>query len=242
MTAATALVSSAVMASPAVADPGCTVTALSPAKVVIGTQATKTVTLTVENTCDSPVSWWAEFRLPDQQTPYGQPMLTNFKQDPSSRFTYIPGGVYTWGPLVNASAGARVVVITSFIGDDDSSSDNELPQVQMPFNLERRTTFGSTFHTSRQRAHRGQTVKISAALTAANWETHAYDGQSGTVDLQFRAKGAKHFTVVKQVQDDGTTATTRVKVHKTGEWRYHYAGTDSFGASYSHAVTVVVKK
>lgn len=49
---------------------------------------------------------------------------------------------------------------------------------------------------------------------------------------------------MKLFRDNGSGASTTVKVTKTGSWRYHYLGDPetATAASYSKADTVVVKR
>ncbi|MFD4561849.1 hypothetical protein ACFWP5_47360 [Streptomyces sp. NPDC058469] len=70
-------------------------------------------------------------------------------------------------------------------------------------------------------------VTVTGKLSRANWEDRKYHGFTGQqVRLQFRKKGAAHYSTVKTVTTDGTgKLTTKVTVTSAGSWRWYFPGT-----------------
>lgn len=90
---------------------------------------------------------------------------------------------------------------------------------------------------------KGKTLTVTGKVTRANWETRKYGVYGGRqVNLQFKPAGASAYTMVKEVQANGSGALrTTVKASKTGTWRWAYVGDTTTGASVSLGDYVVVK-
>ncbi|WP_330458468.1 hypothetical protein OIB37_17125 [Streptomyces sp. NBC_00820] len=74
---------------------------------------------------------------------------------------------------------------------------------------------------------KGATITVTGALTRANWDDNKYHGYTGqSVQLEFRKKNSKKYTLVKTVKTDsrGNLKTT-VKASVDGYFRYNFAGT-----------------
>ncbi len=124
LSAATLLATTISVAAPASAVADCSVVDFTPQTITMGLGHTKPITFDVGTDCDEEeiVSWWLTFERPDQQYSYGSPLLANFEQEPSSRYTYIENGEYVWERGDNTEAGARVVAIDAFTGDLDDGN------------------------------------------------------------------------------------------------------------------------
>ncbi|MFJ5306820.1 hypothetical protein [Streptomyces sp. NPDC088350] len=70
-------------------------------------------------------------------------------------------------------------------------------------------------------------VTVTGKLSRANWEDLKYHGYPGQqVRLQFRKKGAAHYSTVKTVTTDGVgKLSTKVTVTSAGSWRWYFPGT-----------------
>lgn len=74
---------------------------------------------------------------------------------------------------------------------------------------------------------KGATVTVTGKLSRANWEDLKYHGFTGQqVKLQFRQKGAAHYSTVKTVTTgDAGKLATKVTVTAAGSWRWYFPGT-----------------
>jgi hypothetical protein len=70
-------------------------------------------------------------------------------------------------------------------------------------------------------------VTVTGKLARANWEDRKYHGFPGQqVKLQFRKKGAAHYSTVKTVTTGNIgQLTTKVTVTSAGSWRWYFPGT-----------------
>jgi hypothetical protein len=236
--AASFLVGATTPASAAEAD--CSIVDLSPASITMGLRHTKAVTFDVGTDCeeDAYIGWWLTFRLPDQTSPWGNPLLSNHPQESSSRYTYIENGEHVWERGDNAEAGARKVGISAFVGDIE---DENFLGGTVDFQVLRRTTFGASFNASPEPRRKGQTIKIKGSLSQADWDNDTYQRFGAWVMLQFKAAGTDEYEDVKWVWNNGVDAKTTVIATRTGSWRYQYRGSDTTGASNSKGDTVIVK-
>ncbi|WP_181802634.1 hypothetical protein [Streptomyces shenzhenensis] len=73
---------------------------------------------------------------------------------------------------------------------------------------------------------KGSKVAVTGKLSRANWEDLKYHGFTGQqVKLQFRKKGAAHYSTVKTVTTgDAGKLTTKVTVTSAGSWRWYFPG------------------
>jgi hypothetical protein len=78
-----------------------------------------------------------------------------------------------------------------------------------------------------EKVTKGAKVTVTGKLSRANWEDLKYHGFTGQqVKLQFRKKGAAHYTTVKTVTTgDAGKLTTNVTVTSAGSWRWYFPGT-----------------
>ncbi|MET7457099.1 hypothetical protein ABZT03_35500 [Streptomyces sp. NPDC005574] len=76
---------------------------------------------------------------------------------------------------------------------------------------------------------KGAKVSVTGKLSRANWEDLKYHGFTGQqVKLQFRKKGAAHYSTVKTVTTgDAGKLSTKVTATSGGSWRWYFAGTTS---------------
>lgn len=74
---------------------------------------------------------------------------------------------------------------------------------------------------------KGATVTVTGKLSRANWEDLKYHGFTGQqVKLQFRPKGAAHYSTVKTVTTgDAGKLATKVTITSAGSWRWYFPGT-----------------
>jgi hypothetical protein len=78
-----------------------------------------------------------------------------------------------------------------------------------------------------EKVTKGAKVTVTGKLSRANWEDLKYHGFTGQqVKLQFRKKGAAHYTTVKTVTTgDAGKLTTNVTITSAGSWRWYFPGT-----------------
>jgi hypothetical protein len=237
------------------ADPvTCSITSTSPSSITLGPTA-ETVRFGVHTSCDSDhtVNWDLNAETEPDSSGFSWLMLRNYHYPFSEKFTHVENakGDYTvnfvgdkyfdgnWmvGPH---SLSARAYYDANGNGRPDG--DETVSQFSGSVVAKRATTFGTSFSASPKTLKRGKKLKITGALTEANWDTGTYDGFAVPVTLQFRKSGTSRYKDIKPVTDDGTAATTTVIVTTTGYWRYHYAGSDVTGSSNSDSSKVVVTK
>ncbi|WP_406436320.1 hypothetical protein OHB00_20305 [Streptomyces sp. NBC_00631] len=74
---------------------------------------------------------------------------------------------------------------------------------------------------------KGAKVTVTGKLSRANWEDLKYHGFTGQeVKLQFRKKGAAHYSTVRTVTTgDAGKLSTKVTVTSAGSWRWYFPGT-----------------
>jgi hypothetical protein len=247
-----ALVGSALLAPAAQADDViCTITETSPAVATIGVTA-QVVQFGVRTDCDGtyPVSWSLGSDIYPGSSGGSWLLLRNFHRPTGEKFTYAENaqGDFTRNFIGagtfqgNTMAGPHPLSASAFYdADGDGLTNNgELTTSYLGSFIAKRATTISGFGVSAVRRRARQTIHVTGSLQRANWDTGQYDGFAASVELQFRPDGGRYHDV-KAVSDDGTTATTKVKVHTTGSWRYHYAGDDISGSSYSPSKRVVVR-
>ncbi|MFF9567514.1 DUF5707 domain-containing protein [Streptomyces sp. NPDC014685] len=76
---------------------------------------------------------------------------------------------------------------------------------------------------------KGKTITVTGKLSRANWEDHKYHGYTGqAVKLQFRKKNSSTYSTVKTIKTNSTgNLKTTVKASVDGYWRYSFAGTST---------------
>ncbi|MFJ4786516.1 hypothetical protein [Streptomyces sp. NPDC088794] len=94
-----------------------------------------------------------------------------------------------------------------------------------------------------EKAAKNAKVTVTGKLSRANWEDLKYHGYAGQrVKLQFRKKGAAHYSTVKTVTT-GTVGklTTKVTVTSAGSWRWYFPGTTTTSRKVSAGDTLNLK-
>ncbi|MEU6141693.1 hypothetical protein ABZ848_15150 [Streptomyces sp. NPDC047081] len=94
-----------------------------------------------------------------------------------------------------------------------------------------------------EKAVKGAQVTVSGKLSRANWEDRKYHGFTGQqVKLQFKKKGAAHYSTVKTVTTgDAGKLTTKVTVTSAGRWRWYFPGTTTTSLKVSTGDTLDLK-
>ncbi|MFI9810406.1 hypothetical protein ACIHEJ_40095 [Streptomyces sp. NPDC052301] len=94
-----------------------------------------------------------------------------------------------------------------------------------------------------EKVAKGAKVTITGKLSRANWEDLKYHGFTGQqVKLQFRKRGAAHYTTVKSVTTgDAGKLTTQVTVTSAGDWRWYFPGTTTTSLKVSAGDTLNLK-
>jgi hypothetical protein len=224
LVAAGAMALSMVAAGGAQAAPAaqtCTIKSYSPTKFVVAAVDT-TKTFKVKTTGCTQKNWKIQLLVD------GNPVLAT-KAKP----------VTTFDPskLDNSLAGGYQVLVTV------KSTDNKTSKKKFKFNLQRRSTFGTSFNVSPEPAHLGDTLNVVGTLKRVSWgPTPTYVAYPKiSVQLQFKAAGTKTYVKVKSLTTDaaGKVAGT-VIASKSGTWRLHFAGNGVTGASDSKADAVTV--
>ncbi|WP_030749608.1 hypothetical protein [Streptomyces sp. NRRL S-31] len=94
-----------------------------------------------------------------------------------------------------------------------------------------------------EKVAKGAKATITGKLSRANWEDLKYHGFTGQqVRLQFRQKGAAHYSTVKTVTTgDAGKLTTKVAVTSAGNWRWYFPGTTTTSRKVSAGDTLNLK-
>lgn len=236
-------------ASPAHADEiSCPITGTAPASVTLGTSPEQ-VQFDVMTACDSahPVNWALESDITPYSSGHSWLLLRNYAYPGGEKFTYHqdPSGYFTIDPLAlgNDRAGVRPLYASAFYdANRDGIAQEPVSSSQSSFVLRRSTTFREAGPDRTQRRRMGESIKISAAIQRANWNTGSYDAYTTSVMLQFRPNGAASFENVKPVWNGSDGATAWVTAERSGTWRYHFDGDATSGPSDSSATTVTVTR
>jgi hypothetical protein len=224
----------------------CTLTSYTPNKIVLGgSTASKTFSLKATG-CT--LRTWAILVLP-------------FTVDDPDRLDGIAG---VWpeetgfhltrkiplSPRVlrNADAGKSTVEALAWGNEDPVNTETRFVEpatAAMPFQLLRRSTFGSTFNASPEPVKKGKSISIKGTLARINWngaKNLKYVGfAKAKAQVQFKANGATKYVTVKTiVAGKGGKFSTKVKATKSGRWRLSFGGlsTTAPATSASDAVKV----
>jgi hypothetical protein len=229
----------------------CTIQNTSPAEVDLWVTPQR-VTFDVATDCDQQyhVSWDLNSDIYPGSSGASWLLLRNYHLPNGEKFTHVEDrhGRFTVDFIGtdtfrgNKMAGVRPLSAFAFYdANHDGVNQEPTDYSTSSFVAKRATTFGSSFNAAPNRPKPGETITITGNLQRANWDTGAYDGYATTVTLQFQPAGSDAYTDVKQVTDDGTSATTTVQATQSGRWRYHYSGDGVSGASDSKSDKVVVR-
>ncbi|XUL93931.1 hypothetical protein ACQ86D_51040 [Streptomyces galilaeus] len=95
-----------------------------------------------------------------------------------------------------------------------------------------------------EKVARNAKVTVTGKLSRANWEDRKYHGFPGQqVKLQFRKKGAAHYSTVKTVTTGNIgQLTTKVTVTSAGSWRWYFPGTTTTSLKASAGDTLNLKE
>ncbi|MEU2622024.1 hypothetical protein ABZ642_28495 [Streptomyces sp. NPDC007157] len=90
---------------------------------------------------------------------------------------------------------------------------------------------------------KGAKASVTGKLSRANWEDLKYHGFTGQqVKLQFRKKGAAHYSTVKTMTTgDAGKLSTKVTVTAAGSWRWYFPGTTTTSRKVSTGDTLNLK-
>jgi hypothetical protein len=86
-------------------------------------------------------------------------------------------------------------------------------------------------------------VTVTGKLSRANWEDLKYHGFTGQqVRLQFRKKGAAHYSTVRTVTTgDAGKLTAKMTITSAGSWRWYFPGTTTTSRKVSAGDTLNLK-
>ncbi|MFR0357506.1 hypothetical protein [Streptomyces sediminimaris] len=90
---------------------------------------------------------------------------------------------------------------------------------------------------------KGAKVSVGGKLARADWEDLKYHGFTGQrVRLQFKKKGAAHYSTVRTVTSGSAgKLTTKVTVTSAGSWRWYFPGTTTTSLKVSAGDTLGLK-
>jgi hypothetical protein len=242
--------SGASAASPSTdSDPvNCTIVDASPNTIVLGTTA-KRVQFDVGTDCDDDydVKWavQAENYLGSAHVSwlavcnYDRPAdaaVFDCTHHGSTTMNMVGTGDWTGNDMAGTTHPLYSYAFVDTDGDNSADNGENADSYTDSFTLLRQTTFGSSFQVSPQ--EHGRKLSITGQIQHANWDIGRYQKFGAYVMLQFRPAGAEDYKDVKRVWDDGASATTTVKVTRSGFWRYRFGGssTDAPSNSKSHYV------
>lgn len=229
----------------------CTIVDTSPDTVVIGVTP-KRVTFDIGTDCDddTPVLWQAQGALVSTSAhvgwfgvcnyDYAGPQLLDCDHNNSAILNPIGEPVGINPERGNDMAGSQYIYAHAFIDTNGNQRDDDETgsSYSGTFTILRATTFGASFSASPSRQHKGQKITIKGQVQVADWDTGTYDKYGTYVTLQYRKNTWNDYSDVKQVWDNGSSATTTLKASKTGYYRYSIDATDTEAASVSKAVHV----
>jgi len=206
----------------AAAPQTCTIKSYTPAKFIVGATDTEHLFKVKTSGC-SQRSWRIDLLVD------GDTVLIATKAKPLT--TFFPK------ELDNRLAGTYKVRVTV------KSTDNKTSKKTFKFGLLRQSTFGKTLNAGPEPAIKGDPLKVVGTLKRVNWgPTPSFSPYANrTVQVQFKASGAKTFVNVKSATTDadGKVSAT-VTAKKSGSWRLHFAGNSATGATNSAADGVTV--
>ncbi|WP_406265927.1 calcium-binding protein [Actinacidiphila glaucinigra] len=219
-------------------------------EIVLGTTATKTVTVAVTATDPSGIDdvfavLWHGTDLEAPGTVDGG-VVQNEDRAKCSVSSTSPAVstcklTFTFDPVVdlwkNELAGTWKVAVGALAKDEDGVLENAVTTTKVKRNAR------VTVNASPEPVKKGKTITVTGKLTRANWATSKYAGYtSQSVQLQFRKKGTSTYKTVKTVKSSSTGALkTTVKASTDGYWRYNFVGTSTTGKAVSTADFVDVK-
>ncbi|MFE2539240.1 DUF5707 domain-containing protein [Actinacidiphila glaucinigra] len=219
-------------------------------EIVLGTTATKTVTLAVTATDPSGIEdvFAVLWHGTDLESPEGVDggVVQNEDRAKCTVSSTAPAVstcklTFTFDPAAdlykNELAGTWKVAVGALAKDEDGVVKEAVTTTKVKRNAK------LTVNASPEPVKKGKTITVTGKLTRANWATSKYAGYtSQSVQLQFRKKGTSTYKTVKTVKSSSTGALkTTVKASTDGYWRYNFVGTPTTGKVVTAADFVDVK-
>ena len=141
---------------------------------------------------------------------------------PYDYYTYTQSPRAAIGPLRNAEAGQRDVVV------DTCNSEFDCSTTSFPkgFTLKRRTTWQTgSFNATPEPVRKGRPVSLQGRLLVVNWDARRYVGfTKRLVAVEFRTPTGSYTKVATAVTDATGWVRTTVPASRTGVWRLRYGG------------------
>jgi len=247
------------LAGPAHAAPSssdCAVTDVLPHKAVIGIVA-KRVQFGVKTTCDDQDIKFSVRGAGVGTSPHAFRFAAcNYdKFQGPNNFDCTHGGSGVINPIPgwyigpdfvpgNEFTGPNPIYADAFVDANHNSKDDDGGEhfgLADTITLLRETRFDGTFNASPDPVRKGKPIKVSAALSTADWNTGTWAGADAEVKIQFKAANQKKYRTVKTVTATAGQVETTVKATVSGSWRAIYAGSDATAASTSNSDYVKVK-
>ncbi|MET7513279.1 calcium-binding protein [Streptomyces sp. NPDC005480] len=203
--------------------------------VVLGTTATKTITVTFTATDNSGIDTSTGYAVlyhgtdidnsdagavPNQQVGDAANCTTTSATTATCTMTFV---IDPQANLANYAAGSwKTWAIAGGKDGDYSQKENA-----RTFSVKRYSKL--TTNASPEPVVKGRTITVTGSLTRANWDTFKYAGYTNQpVKLQFKKKGATSYSTVKTVTSSSTGGLkTTVTAAYDGYWRYSFAGTST---------------
>ncbi|MGW2258087.1 DUF5707 domain-containing protein [Streptomyces sp. NPDC001780] len=200
--------------------------------IVVGTKATKKVTISITASDDSGIAdaatiLWIGSSLenPDDNTFWFDQNEDTATCKAASATTSTCTLTVTVDPawLINSDATYWKVGALAIAKDGDFVQKDAYTKIR----VQRLSKLD--VNASPELVKKNGTLTVTGKLSRANWETGTYKGYAGqSVKLQFRKKNSNTYTTVKTVKGSSTgTLKTTVKASVDGYWRWSFAGTAS---------------
>ncbi|MFJ2112336.1 DUF5707 domain-containing protein [Streptomyces sp. NPDC087850] len=236
-------------AKAAAADPKVTKVVVNGGKpIVLGTSATKKVSVAITATDDSGIGgaaavlWTGGSSIEDDSSyGFGLEDDTELKCKAASATTSTCTHTITVDPKVLYNTDAKTWnVYAVAVGNDESMTEKEKAGTVKFQRLSQLTVAATP-----KPVKKGKTLTVTGKLSRANWDTGKYAGYTvQPVKLQFRKSGTETYTTIKTVKtsNTGTLSTTTTKTTAEGYWRWSFAGTSTTPAVNAAGTLVKIKK
>jgi hypothetical protein len=157
---------------------------------------------------------------------------------PYDYYTYLQAPRTSIGPVRNAAAGPKDVILDTCNGQFDCTST----LLGKSFTVKRRTTWQTaSVNATPEPAHRGSTIALRGRLLVVNWDARRYVGYGGrSVAVEFRTLTGAYSQVKTATTDANGWVRTTVPATSSGAWRVRYGGNAVAGAATAVGDTVAV--
>jgi hypothetical protein len=157
---------------------------------------------------------------------------------PYDYYIYLQAPRTSIGPVRNAAAGPKDVILDTCNGQFDCTST----LLAKSFTLKRRTTWQTaSVNATPEPAHRGSTITLRGRLLVVNWDARRYVGYGGrSVAVEFRTLTGAYSQVETATTDANGWVRTTVPATRSGAWRVRYGGNAVAGAAAAVGDTVAV--